>query len=262
MKVNNPALSLVGVTLAVLLAVSSASAQIYHPMSWVNDPDCFNPNYGLTGANSSNPCFTNNGIQRGSLFINSPIGTTLKLANPGDSLSLTGQVTMAGNLNAAGDLQFRVGLYYQGENKGDTNWLGYMFGNLTGSGSHAAHCLYIRNNPNLGNYGAGFMENAVMPPCEDAVYAPTWMAGTYDFKLAVVLTTNNTHRISWEMKGHPPLEYNQAGSYTNTNTSTCPPAFDQVGFLGGAALFQSPSTNNAIQFDKVAVTLTRAAKTP
>lgn len=242
----------------LLLAAAKVHGQVFHPTNWVNDPFCTNANYSLTGADSSNPCFANNGVQRGSLFFNAPIGSDLKLTGPGDTLSLTGQVAVAGNVNAEGHLQFRLGLFYKGENKADTNWLGYMFCNVTDAHGNVTNALFIRKNPNTGNYGAGLHGNAEQPVCDNVLYAPKWGAGDYDFALTVTLLPANAHKIAWSLTGVAPLEYKLSGVFTNTISRTIPPAFDQVGFLGGAALFTSASTSNSIALKNVTVTLSHA----
>lgn len=242
----------------LLLVTASVDGQVFHPTNWVNDPFCPNANYCLAGVDSSNPCFTNNGVQRGSLFVNAPIGSALKLAVPGDTLSLTGQVTVAGNVNAEGHLQFRLGLFYQGDNPTDTNWLGYMFCNVTGANGIATNALFIRKNPNTGNYGAGLHGSAEQPMCGNVLYEPKWGAGDYDFALTVTLLPANGHKIAWSLTGVAPLEYKLSGVFTNTMLRTIPPAFDQVGFLGGAALFTSASTLNSIALKNVTVTLSHA----
>jgi hypothetical protein len=248
--------------LAILLGVLSGSAsptlaQTYHPANWVNDPFCPNPNYGVLDANTTHPTFTNNATQRGTLYLNSPIGETLKLTNPGDTLTFTGRVNLQGDINRDGDMQFRVGLYYRGRNVADTNWLGYTFGNPAGSGGGAVTGLFVRKNPNPGVFASGYVENATRPECQLKTYSSGWAAGAYDFTLSVKLTGPNAQEIAWSLTGVAPSAYSYCASYQNTNTLAAPMAFDQVGFMGGAALFNSASTANRISFTNLAVTLGR-----
>jgi hypothetical protein len=253
-----PAVILMG----LLAWTISARAQIHVPTNWVNDPFCPNENYGLTGANSNSPTYTNNAVQRGTLYGNSPIGATLKLVNPGDTVACTGQVTLAGDINPDGNMQFRIGLYYQGTNHADTNWLGYTFGNPTGAGNEAKTALFVRNNPNPGMYSSGSAGNAMRPPCGSFSYAPTWEAATYDFSLSVTLLPGNAHLVAWKLAGVAPGTYSCTGTYTNSFPLTVPPAFDQVGFMGGAALFNTASTADSISFKDVKVAFTKAGITP
>jgi hypothetical protein len=257
------------VTMLGLVALTTrTNGQTYSPTNWVNDPFNSNPNYVLTGANSTSPSFRNNGVDCGTLYGNSPIGTTLRLANPGDVLSCTGQVTIAGDLNADGDMQFRMGLYYQGTNNADTNWLGYMFGNATGAYAGTTDGLYVRNNPNQGIYSSGSPGNAMRPPCGSKSYTPGWEAATYDFSLSISLLPSNPHSpsvvhgVSWKLAGVSPCVYLYAGSYTNNFALTVPPAFDQVGFMGGRALFNAASTSAGISFKDVTVTLSKHHDAP
>src|SRR5262245_12322403 len=117
------------------LAAVSARSQTYAPSAWVNDPFSTNANWTVLNANTASPVYTNHGpVFNGNLFGNSPIGTTITLNNPGDSAILTGQVSLIGTPNAAGNVQFRVGMYLKGASANDTGWAGYMLGNVTGGG--------------------------------------------------------------------------------------------------------------------------------
>jgi hypothetical protein len=251
------------IVIACLLVLSvpglRAEDQTFQPANWVNDPFCFNPNYGIIMANSASPCFTNNGVQRGTLYANCPIGDKIKLVNPGDMISCAGQVTIEGDVNNNGNLQFRVGLYYQGTNNADTNWLGYMFGNIAGDGSEADISLMVRNNPNPGVFGSGSVGNAMRPKCSDINYVPGWTADSYDFKLSVSQLADNHQKISWKLAAVSPGTYNYSGTYTNILALTASLAFDQVGIMGGAALFQSASVSNRISLKNVTVTLQKSA---
>ncbi len=231
----------------------SVTGETLAPTNWVNDPFCPNQNYLLVGADSASPSFKLQGNQRGTLYANSLVGTPLKLAHVGDAISCSGQVTLAGDINPDGDMQFRFGLYYQGTNTTDTNWLGYTFGNPTGPGGGAATGLFVRNNPSPGVYASGSAGNAMRPPCGAYSYSQGWSAGTYDFSLAVTLLAPKTHQISWRLTGVAPNTYKYSGTYTNNFELTVPPAFDQVGFMGGAALFNSASASDSIRLKDVSV---------
>ena len=239
---------------AALAAALAVQGQTYLLNNWMVDPFCPDTNYVLSGAHSVNPSFTNNGIMRGSLYINSPIGATLTLANPGDAITFSGLVTLAGHVNPDGNMQFRFGLFLQGKNTGDTNWLGYLVGNPTGTGTSDTNGLYVRSNPNPGNYGSGSTGSTTWPDCEAVSYNREWTAGTYVFSLGVTQLSAEAQRISWKIAGVAPNTYLYAGVYTNTSASTTPPAFDQVGFLGGGALFNVSSVDDVISFNSLLVT--------
>jgi hypothetical protein len=248
--------TVMAVTMFGLMAwVMSGCGQTYTPTNWVNDPFCPDTNYVLMGSNSASPSFMNIGVDRSTLFGNSPIGATLRLVSPGDTLSCSGQVTLAGDINVDGDMQFRIGLYYQGTNTADTNWLGYMVGNATGAYGETTDGLYVRNNPNQGIYSSGSPGNAMRPSCGSNIYAPGWEAATYDFSLSITMLPSNDQRISWKLAGVSPNVYIYAGAYTNNFTLTVPPAFDQVGLMGGRELFGSITNADSISFKDVKVTL-------
>lgn len=232
----------------------SVQGQSYQPANWVNDPFCHNPNYSIIGANTASPSFTNNAVQRGTLYINSPIGQTLTLAKPGDTLTFAGQVTLAGEINLDGDMQFRVGLYSQNSSSTDTNWLGYTFGNPAGNGGGASTGLYVRNNPNSGVFASGSAGNATRPDCKLSKYNAGWAVGTYNFSLSVRLTEANTQEVAWNLTGVAPSAYSYSATYNSTNAASAPASFDQVGFMGGAALFNSASAANQISFTNLTVT--------
>lgn len=251
-----------GILLGSLAVVLSGAGQTYPLTNWVNDPFAATTNFSVTGANSTSPGYANNGHARSTLYVNCPIGSTLKLAKPGDMISSSGQVMIMGDLNADGNLQFRIGLYYRGTNKSDINWVGYMIGNYTGNVSGAPTGLFVRNNPNPGVYASGYPGNAMRPTCNDVAYVPGWGPGTYDYSLSVTLLPGNSQKVDWKLSAVPPGVYNYTGTYTNGFALTEPPAFDEVGMMGGVALFNSPSTADSICLKNANVTLTEQKVAP
>jgi hypothetical protein len=243
--------------LCLLTGALAAHGQNFTPTNWVNDPFCTNQNFTLTGISSASPSFVNNSEQRGTLYANSSIGATLKLERPGEMISCTGQVILAGEINPDGNLQFRLGIFHKGSSTTDTNWLGYLFGNPTGTGGEAKTGLFVRKNPNESIYTSGSVGNVARPPCGDCVYSPGWAAGSYDFSLAVTKLSDKADGITWKLAGIAPNTYNYSGSYTNQDTTTLPPAFDQVAILGGAGLFNGSSTSNSIGFKNLTVSLSK-----
>jgi hypothetical protein len=73
----------------------------------------------------------------------------------------------------------------------------------------------------------------------------------------IELLPANAHSIAWKLSGVAPNTYSCTGSYTNSFPLTVPPVFDQVGFMGGAALFNSASTADSISFKNLTVTLAK-----
>jgi hypothetical protein len=93
------------------------------------------------------------------------------------------------------------------------------------------------------------------PPCGSLAYSPIWEAATYNFSLCVTLLPSNSHRVAWKLAGAAPNSYLYTGVYTNNFVLTMPPAFDQVGIMGGMALFNTASSSDTINFKHVTVTL-------
>jgi hypothetical protein len=248
--------------LSFFAAIFIAAGQTCQLTNWVNDPFSSTTNFSVTGARSDCPCFTNNGLARSTLYVNCPIGRTLKLVKPGDTISSSGQVIISGDLNADGNLQFRIGLYCQGTNRADTNWLGYMIGNYIGSSSGALTGLFVRNNPNPGIYASGYPGNAMRPTCNNVAYVPGWSSGTYDYSLSVTMLPGKAQKVDWKLAAVPPGIYSYTGTYTNGFALTEPPAFDQVGFMGGVALFNGPSAADSISLKNANVTLTEQKVAP
>jgi hypothetical protein len=240
------------------IQVSVLRAQTYPPTNWVNNPFNPNPNFGIVQGHTAHPAFTNNAVNRGTLYLNSPIGASLTLANPGDAITFRGQVALTGDLNPDGNLQFRFGLLYQGSNPADTNWLGYVVGNPTGVGGDANSGLYVRNNPNPGIYTSGSPGNAMRPICEAHAYTAGWAPGDYEFALTVSQLPAKAQVVSWQLTGIAPNPYRFTGTYTNAFPLTEPPAFDQVGFMAGAGMFKSASPDNTLRFTNLTVTLSKA----
>jgi autotransporter-associated beta strand protein len=247
---------LVALLATACVAVSgsfTAHAQIiqtYAPTAWVNDTSSPNANYTVTEANTSHPTYQNTGAERNSLFGNSPIGATITLNKPGDTAILTAQVTLGGDASATGNVQYRLGMVYQGANAMDTGWGGYFVGNPTGGDRY----IYMRNIPNTGIYASG--SGATLGTSTDFVYAGGWGAATYDFMLSVTRLGEDSALVMWRLAGLAPNTYQWSGRYTNSSVSTRGGfSFDQIGFLGGSGIFNSASTDNVIAYTNVLVTV-------
>ena len=257
MKTMKPFLAVLVFLLAAGLAGAADSTQIYQPTNWVNNPFNPNPNFAVLDAGTASPVYTNTGDHLGTLYGHAPIGATLPLTRPGDSITLACEVTLDGALNPRGNVQFRMGLFQRGDSTNDVNWLGYMIGNPTASVSRDVLGFYIRNNPNPGIYASGSPGNAMLPKCELCDKTGDWSAGVYDCKLSVTQLSDKAQVVTWKLAAKAPGNYHFSGAYTNTFTLTAPPAFDHVGFLGGAALFESAANHNRIAFKDVTVSYTK-----
>lgn len=254
MKSNNSINVTVAIAGILVGAASLTFGETWQPANWTNDPLCHNPNYGLVGAQTASPCFTNNGIQSGTLYASSPIGKALSLTKQGETITLSGELALTGSINRDGNMQFRIGLLQQGKNTGDTNWLGYLFGNATGGENPGSRALFIRNNPNPGVFGSCSTGNAMRPACDAPAYTSGWSDGAYSFALSVTRVAPGADRIAWKLNGIPPNAYVCSGVYTNTFALTMPSSFDQVGIMAGAALFNSPSAANSVSLKNLKIT--------
>ncbi len=176
--------SLLGVIVGLACSLVSARAQVtatYAPSAWVIDPFSFNADDGIINPNTSSPTFTNNGVSlNGNMLGYSPIGATVTLAKPGDTAIFSAQVTMAGIVNTAGNVQTRFGMYGKGASANDTGWTGYMISDPTSSGGGG---LYLRNIPNTGLFGSG--TGTTQPTLVGYSFATGWNAATYNVVLSV-----------------------------------------------------------------------------
>lgn len=236
----------------MITLAASVHAQTYFPSNWVIDPFVPNTNlnYTVSGANTASPAFSNTGAGLGSLFGNSPIGVTLNLINPGDSVTMSGQMSLAGNVNNS-NVQFRWGLLYQGSASTDTNWLGYFVGLPNASGVAG---LYMRNVNNTGAYTSGTGAATVQGTPQS--FTGPLAAGTYDLSLSISLQGPGTDVVTWSVTGVSPNAYVYSGIYTNTVSTRGGNSFDQVGFLAGGSTFGSASVSDVITFNNIQVVFT------
>ncbi|HYG24105.1 MAG TPA: autotransporter-associated beta strand repeat-containing protein [Verrucomicrobiae bacterium] len=245
-----PSRTLLPIAFALCLGAAGVEAQTHNVAAWVNDPFTPNPNWTLTDANTTSPIYTHTGaVFNGNLFGNSPFGTTITLNNPGDTAIATGQVSLTGPVNTAGNVQFRIGLFHKGSNPADTGWAGYMIGNPTGGGGGG---LYLRSIPNTGLYGSG--TGTTQPGLVGTSFAAGWGEGTYDFFISVTRLSATSTLVRWKLQGLDPSTYLFAGRYTNTQATTQGGfSFDQVGFLSGGSTWTA--AGGVFTFSNVAVTL-------
>ncbi len=236
--------------LGVVTATSIANAQSYSPANWVVDP-YQTSDFTVSGGNTTTPTYTDNGSGLGNLWGYSPIGATLSLVNPGDTITLSGQMTLAGNVNNS-NLQLRYGLLYDNGSANDTGWLGYVVGFPNAS---AQNVLYMRNNPNTGIFASG--TGATQAGGAGSSFGGSGLAAdTFNYSLSISLVNSTTTAISWDVTGTS-TSYSFSGSYDDTSVSTMGGlTFDQVGFLGGGSTWSSASTSDVLSFSDQTVTLT------
>jgi hypothetical protein len=245
--VSKAALLLVG----GLLLTFNASAQTYNLENWVVDPySGNNADFTVSGGTTANPVYTDNGSALGNLYGFSSIGTTLTLVNPGDSITLNGQLDLLGNVNNS-NLQVRFGLLYDNGSSGDTGWLGYLLALPNASGQNA---LYLRNNPNTGTFGSG--TGATTAGGAGSTFSGTVGPSTNDISITITLNSSTSDTISWNV-ANVAGTYSYSGSYTDTSVSTEGGLnVDQVGFLAGGSTWGSAATTDQIGFNDVTVNYT------
>jgi autotransporter-associated beta strand protein len=232
----------------------SAHAQVtatYTPNNWVVDTFTANTAWGVSSASTSSPIYTNSGISsaQNNMFGYSPIGSTITLANPGDTITLSTQYDLAGGVNSA-NLQFRFGLLYKGNSPNDAGWAGVLIAIPNAAGQP----IYEEKIPNTGTFGTGASANTPAPG--SATYVGGSLAGPVNFTLSVTYLSSTANLVHFTVQGTGGNAYLFSGRYTN-NTPAAQGGFvfDTVGFLKGGSVFSSASTANTMGFSNVTVTL-------
>jgi autotransporter-associated beta strand protein len=251
MKKTLRLLTLLGMACGMVSAQAQVTAT-YTPDNWVNDPATAstNVNWGIVGANTSSPSYTNNGInEANNLYGYSPIGTTITLAKPGDTVTMTAQVSITGSV-AYANLQFRFGLVYKGTNTSDTDWAGVLMAVPNAGGQNL---LYEEKIPNTAVFStAGSANNA---GSGGSTFVAGSQAGPIAYTLSVTYLSPTANLICWTIQGLSGNAFISAGRYTNTTaTAQVGFNFDTVGFLKGGSVFTGNSTANAMSFSNVTVT--------
>lgn len=178
------------------------------------------------------------------------IGGTVTLENIGDTIMLTGQVTLTGPANN-GNVLWRIGLYYKGTNPTATGWAGYMIGQVNYNGPGE---IYIRNISNSGIYGSG--SGCTMRTTTEFLFSPTWGQGTYDIMLSVTKTGPAETLMRWKLVGQSLNTYTYAGRATNSSATAMGGfSFDHVGFLSGGGVWGGP--NGVIAYSNLVVVVGR-----
>jgi fibronectin-binding autotransporter adhesin len=247
------------IAFAIIAFGPLARAQVtatYSPTNWVNDPNSTNSFFGApTGANTTSPTYTASGgtpTQTQTLYGYSPIGSTITLNAPGQTITLTGQVTLNGS-GTPGNNQFRYGLFYKGAQPADTGWLGYFNGNENGAGGAG---VYARIIPNSNLFGSGTGAN-VLALAGQFLYSTGFAdPATYNMTLSVTYVNSSQTLLRWTLQGISGNTYLYSGIYTNNTPSAQGGfSFDEVGFLGGSTTFAAGTTPDIIGFSNMQVTV-------
>jgi hypothetical protein len=219
---------------ALVLMCASANAAVIIPVqNWMigqGNPVTYDMNTSSPAVGNGDPDNADAVI----LFSDFPAVT---LANSGDSVALTGMVSLVGitSSDAGTNQQFRLGLFDRLGNTGTSGWLGYFTANST---SINAGVLRQRNagNPDLfiSNTGSTVVASTANPP--NSRTGAILTDSTYGFSLEITRDGDN-YDISGSLTGGPASNFNDSFTISDlipaaTETYT----FNHVGFLLGTAM--------------------------
>ncbi len=244
-------------TFAVICCGSLAQAQVtatYSPNNWTNNPYSPDTYFTLTSANTTSPTYTAAGgtpTTTQTLYAYSPIGSTITLNAPGQTITFTGQLTLSGD-GSPGNNQIRYGLFYRGASPNSSGWLGYFSGNQNNAGGAG---VYARQIPNTGLYGSTTGANQIGAG-QFLFSAGISDLSTYNFMLSVTYVNASQTLVRWTLQGVSGNTYLYSGIQTNNTPATQGGfSFDQVGFLFGGTLFAADTTPATIQLNNMQVTV-------
>ncbi|HEX3720473.1 MAG TPA: autotransporter-associated beta strand repeat-containing protein [Verrucomicrobiae bacterium] len=240
--------------LTMACGIISAQAQVtatYTPDSWTNDPYSPNTAWGITAPNTDSPTYTNNGVNyNNNLYGYSPIGATITLTYPGDTIIMTAVVTTSGDV-ASANLQFRFGPVYRGSSPNDEDWGGALIADPNTGGQSG---LYVESIPNSSVFSTA--GSATTHGSGTSTYVGGSQGGPLAYTVSVTYLNPTSTLISWTVQGLAGNAYVYTGRYTNTTAATQGGFnYDTVGFLKGGSVFTGNSTANAITFSNVTVTV-------
>jgi fibronectin-binding autotransporter adhesin len=243
---------------AIISCGTLARAQVtqtYSPDNWVNDPYSPDAYYTISSANTASPLYTGNSSGSiGSLYGNSPIGATITLNAPGETIAFSGTVTFGGSGNGQGNNQFRYALLYKGANLTDTGWAGYIGDDPTTGASGGTVNTYIRNIPNTGLFASSTGATTETPVNLVRAGGSFVTAATYNFMISVTYVNASQTFEEFTIQGANGYLY--SGVYTNNSPATIGGfSFDQVGLFAGSTTFSSGATGDNIQYANLQVTV-------
>jgi len=230
--------------------------QTYSPNNWVNDPYSPDAYYTLSSANTTSPLYTGAASgSTGSLYGNSPIGATITLNAPGQTIAFSGTVTFGGSGNGLGNNQFRYCLLYKGANATDTGWAGYVADDPTTGASGGTANNYVRQIPNSGIYASSTGTTTETPVNQVRAGGSFVTAATYNFMISVTYISASQALEQFSIQGANGYLY--SGDCTITTPTTLGGfSFDQVGlFAGGTTFGATGATGDNIQYANLQVTV-------
>ena len=160
----------------------------------------------------------------------------ITLANPGDRIVFSGNVTLAGTANSPADIgnprnQFRFGLFNGDDD--DVGWVGYYMSNKHGT-SASGGVLAVKPTANTSTYLSTTGQTSLTTQTGDASASSLFHDGTYSFGMTI-------ERVESDLKITSSLSGSNGFSQTMTATHTSAVsagtfAFDRFGFLLGQNL--------------------------
>lgn len=154
----------------------------------------------------------------------------IALTNNGDTITLSGQVTLLGmNSLTNRDDQFRWGLYNVNGSANLTNWLGYFASNDTSS-NVAGGTFRERINPNSNIFSSLTGANTLVTTTNSVTELLN--STLYKFDLSLTRTVAGLNYFAEFMSSSNSV----INSFTGTDTTVSTYTFDRVGFLSGGNL--------------------------
>jgi hypothetical protein len=216
-----------------LLGVCAAQA----PAALVTGPWTNAPGQGdgpITNANTASPTVGDGTANSAEAeMFDSPF-SPITLANSGDKIIFTGNVTLTGSIGGASAprTQFRFGLF-DGDDTGpdDNGWVGYYMSNSSGNGSPSG-VLARKPNPNTSVYLSVTGQNVLASTPGNGV---NFTDDTYAMSLTIQRSGNDLTILG--ILSGATNGFIQSLSATDTTASTSSTyTFDHLGFLLGGNL--------------------------
>lgn len=234
MKIRS--LVLLGALMPVLASSASAALVTFNTTTDFSSKNLFQANgttsYTVATANGEVNIGNNTSLAADNVGIYATTAQSYTLAATGDSIVLSGRVTLTGIDSNSTD-QIRIGLFNSNGSGTSTGWLGYFGSNdvlASGSGN-----FYERSNPNTGLYTSGTGAASIGTNNSATVNLPLSTSIEYSFTLSLTRTIGNGIDYS--------LDISEAANAANkllaiTGTDTTPQTFtyDRAGFLIGGNL--------------------------
>jgi hypothetical protein len=188
----------------------------------------------ITNGNTSSPTVGDGTANSATQEMIHSAFSEVTLANTGDKIVFTGNVTLTGTVNSSADVgtprtQFRFGLF-DGDTSGDTGWVGYYMSNLHGNGSPAG-VLALKPEGNSSAYLSTTGQSVLASSSGDGTVTSLFHDGTYSMTLSIERSGDDLV-VTGELEGSN--GFVQSLNATNATADTLGTyTFDRLGFLLG-----------------------------